>query len=121
MGVDFMILMTEEEDDDGDTGTYGDEGEEISPAEAAKRRFSRQQSCLGPVTQLPTILKKRHASFLRQYSQVSYKSVGNFMESSCAITKDIIETTIYVRILFLGLFCYHSIAYFLVVLLFREI
>lgn len=91
MGIDFMNLLTKE--DEGDTGIdSGDEFDEVGRIEAAKRRFSRQLSCHGGELEILASPRKRAVSFQRQVTQTSYRSRCDFTESSAAIAHDVGET-----------------------------
>lgn len=95
MGIDFMNLLTKE--DEGDTGIdSGDEFDEMGRIEAAKRRFSRQLSCHGGELEILASPRKRAVSFQRQVTQTSYRSRCDFTESSAAIAHDVGETLTFV-------------------------
>ena len=97
MGIDFMVLTnsTEEEVD-----TEGEEKNALTEEQVAQRRFSKQAECLEIV---PKLAHLRRASFLRQRSKVSFKSQCSFMESSCAIADDVVETV--ATVVFVSICC----------------
>ena len=82
MGIDFMSLLSNEEDPDSAI-----ESDTEPPLEVRKRRFSQQMSCVGDE------VKPRSRTFLRQESVFAEE---NRMQSELSIAGEVQQVEVYV-------------------------